>query len=130
MFSSYVRANPNKMKSLKEYLYFKKKKECRVTVLINNMIDKDLQWLLWPLNIMHKVLLCPKYRINDNFIDPNSLLIKFMSFCFIISVTSCFLYRIYGVSSDYLVKGGATAMYICSYFDVILFLIGSFINYT
>ncbi|KAF9800104.1 hypothetical protein SFRURICE_016981 [Spodoptera frugiperda] len=97
------------MKSLKAK-HFKKKKECRVTVLINNLMDKEVQRLLWPLNLMHHILLCPKYRIKNNFIDPNGLVIKFISLCFIISILSCFLYRLYDMSFNAFAKGRTNAM--------------------
>ncbi|XP_063897712.1 uncharacterized protein LOC135118775 [Helicoverpa armigera] len=46
-------------------------------VLLDNFIEKDLQSLLKPLNIMYSVFICAKYSIRDNFITSNNFLYNF-----------------------------------------------------
>lgn len=52
-----------------------------------------MQQMLLPLNLMQNVTLCPKYRIKDNFIAPNSIISKCFSFCGSILYISLFFYR-------------------------------------
>ncbi|PZC77046.1 hypothetical protein B5X24_HaOG200695 [Helicoverpa armigera] len=44
-----------------------------------NTVDKDVQSMLLPLNLMQYLTFCPKYRIKDNFIIPNSRVSYFIS---------------------------------------------------
>lgn len=59
-----------------------------------NVIDKDIQSMLRPLNILQTVCLCPKYCIKNNAIFPNSRLSNIISLCGTICVISLFLCRL------------------------------------
>lgn len=56
---------------------FKKKPNSHV--LLHNIIDKDLQKVLRPLNLVQTSLLCEKYTIRDNFITFNSYFYNFIA---------------------------------------------------
>lgn len=45
----------------------------------NNKVNKDVQSMLMPLNLMQHIMFCPKYRIKDNVITPNSRISNFVS---------------------------------------------------
>ena len=68
------------MKSLKINL-LRIFKSTRVEIISNNIIDKDVQSMLLPLDLLQIVQFCPKYCIKDNFISPNSRLSNFISLC-------------------------------------------------
>lgn len=44
----------------------------RGEILLKNLIDGDVQTIFLPLDVMSAVTLYPKYRIQDNYITPNS----------------------------------------------------------
>ena len=54
-------------------------KSHRTEVLLNNFVDKDVQSMILPLNVLQTMLFCPKYSIKDNFITSNSRLSNFVS---------------------------------------------------
>ncbi|PZC77061.1 hypothetical protein B5X24_HaOG200710 [Helicoverpa armigera] len=56
---------------------------------IQNIIDKDLQSLLRPLNLMYILFGCAKYKIHDNKISPNSVIYNTIS-----SITAIFIFCI------------------------------------
>lgn len=56
-------------------------------VLLHNIIEKDFQKYLKPLNILQNCRGYPKYLIRDNFITPNGIWMKTLSFI----VTSLFV---------------------------------------
>lgn len=58
-----------------------------------NFIDKDVQALLLPLNLMQNILGYPKYRIVNNVITPNSRFISLLSLCVTLLSISLFFYR-------------------------------------
>ena len=74
----------------------------RVEIYLYNVVDKDVQSMLLPLNMMNIISFCPKYRINNNLITANNRFSKFMS----LSVTTLFIlifvYNIYDRQTLYL----------------------------
>ncbi|XP_047035442.1 uncharacterized protein LOC124641416 [Helicoverpa zea] len=48
-------------------------------ILFKNILDKDVQLMLWPLNLMQYMMLCPKYQIKNNLITPNNLISNIIS---------------------------------------------------
>lgn len=60
----------------------------RVNYNLNNAVDKDVQSMVLPLNLMQYFIFCPKYRIKNNMITPNSLL----SNCFSIIITLFYIF--------------------------------------
>ena len=77
----------------------------RINVLFNHFIDKDLQSMLQPLNFLQSIKFCPKYRITNNFIAPNSRLSNCVSLCGTISFLSILIYHFYcEATNKYLLK--------------------------
>ena len=70
-------------------------KSHRVQVLSNNLVDKDVQSLLLPWNLLKSMQFCPLYSMKDNFIVSNSRLSKCISCCGTIFIISYLLHSIY-----------------------------------
>ena len=122
----------NKMKTLKRKIlsYFKMYSE---EDLSNNFIDKDVQSMLFPLNLMQIVSsFCPKYRIRNNFISSNSLLSTFVSFCasiiFIALLFYSLVYKHIGEHND-IEWDLSIPRYITSKIDFVLFTFGIISNF-
>lgn len=71
----------------------KNNKNSRIIILVDDSVDKDLQSILRPLNLMLNILLYPKYCIKNNFIKPNSLLCTSVSFCTAVCISFVYVYR-------------------------------------
>lgn len=69
----------------------------RVEVLLNNFLDKDMQSMLLPLNLMQIFQFCPKYCIRDNFITPNSHFSQLLSVFGTLLYISVLVYEIYNM---------------------------------
>lgn len=54
--------------------------------LLNNIIDKNMQGFLLPLNYMQSCFVLSKYKISNNFITPNGLVYHVLSFLGLIAV--------------------------------------------
>lgn len=65
----------------------------RVEILLNNLVDKDVQSIFLPFNVLQAITLCPKYRIKDNFITPNSLSSNISSLIATIIIIFLHIYR-------------------------------------
>ena len=68
-----------------------------VNVVSNNKVDKDLQSMLFPLNLMQYIMFCPKYRIKDNIITPNSLISNVISLIVTIIFICAFIHCTYNM---------------------------------
>ena len=117
------------MKSVREKKHWFKRKSCYVSAPLDDLVDKDVQALLFPLNLMQNIVIYPKYRIKNNFIYPNSRPAKFVSLCFMILSIFIFSYRVYELHVSLPVRSFINIAYITSYFDVIFYSIGFVINY-
>ncbi|XP_022835294.1 uncharacterized protein LOC111362778 [Spodoptera litura] len=42
-------------------------------------VDNDVQTMLRPFTVMQYIMFCPRYRIRDNYITPNTAAMKFIS---------------------------------------------------
>ncbi|KAF9800091.1 hypothetical protein SFRURICE_016968 [Spodoptera frugiperda] len=73
----------------------KKKQNYCMELLLSNFVDREIQFMLLPLNIMQNILGYPKYRILDNFITPNSRSIYVLSFCVALISVFMLFYRSY-----------------------------------
>lgn len=73
--------------------FVRKRKSCKI--LMNNYVDKDLQSMLYPLNLTQKYVFCPKYRIENDHIVPVGLVHKLINLCFVIMSLLLFTYRWY-----------------------------------
>ncbi|PZC77048.1 hypothetical protein B5X24_HaOG200697 [Helicoverpa armigera] len=96
---------------------------------IHNFVDKDVQTMLWPLNLIENILLCPKYCIKNNIIKFNSLTCILVSVIGFIICESLRLYRIYNLHFDYFTRNFNNIKYIMAYVDFVLFSFGFFIVY-
>lgn len=75
----------------------------RVKIYLNNFVDKDVQSMFLPLNLMQMISFCPKYRIKNNLITTNNPLSKFIALCgttLYISIFFCNLYYSYSIYSS------------------------------
>lgn len=101
---------------------------CHELVPVDNKIDKDVQSMLQPLNLMNNILLFPKYRIKNNFINSNSFISYTVTLCYIIISSAVFIYRIYVIHSNEFVRKFMNTIYLCSYFDFFAFSVGAIMN--
>lgn len=67
-------------------------------LLLNNLLEKEFQRMLFPLNLMQTVLLQPKYRILNGFVTPVGLREYFICllgaiFVFLANITKWHTYR-------------------------------------
>lgn len=67
----------------------------RIEVVTDNFVDKDVQSMLRPLNLMTNIFFNPFYRIKNGFITPNSCISNCLTFCFLIFALCLFFYRSY-----------------------------------
>lgn len=93
---------------------------------LKNFVDKDVQKMLKPLNLMQSVSLCPKYKIKDDYITPNSRVSSFLSLCGTISYVSVFIYRCVML---YLAEHDPRALYMSSFYDSAYNCIGFIMNF-
>lgn len=70
-------------------------RNCRLDVVADNFVDKDVQSMLLPLNLMQQLYFCPKYRIRGNFILPNNLFSRIISLCGTVIFLSFLFYRFF-----------------------------------
>ena len=101
----------------------------RVTVLLDNFVDKDVQSMLLPLNLMQNILFCPKYRIKDNFIYPNGFVTKLVSLCVMILSTISYCYQVYKQHIDNNIRNYVIISYISAYIELFMYFVGFIINY-
>ena len=100
------------------------------TFLLNNVVDKDVQSMILPLNILQNIFFYPKYRIKDNFINPNSFSSKLVSMLGMIAFSFLFLYRVFEIHHNKIIRTKANIVYLSSYFDFISNSLGFILNYT
>lgn len=96
----------------------------KTRVLMKNTVDKDLQTMLLPLNLIPNIMLSPKYSIRKNLIKPNSIAFHVAGFCAVFIYTSFYVYRIYYINVE--IPMNFTAPNICCYFDVFFYFYGFF----
>lgn len=100
----------------------------RVKNYLNNVVDIDVQSMLLPLNLMQYIMFCPKYRIINDCITPNSFISNVISIIvtlvFILLLVICFLNSIYFYKRVY----ASTFGYMSSYFDIFFYSFGLTIN--
>ncbi|PZC77062.1 hypothetical protein B5X24_HaOG200711 [Helicoverpa armigera] len=94
-----------------------------------NYVDKDLQSMLLPLNLMQNIMFYPKYSIFNNCIVPNSVLSKVVALCSTMAFVLIHLYRSYNLYYNQMIREFVNILYITSYFDIILSCIGFAINF-
>ncbi|PZC73335.1 hypothetical protein B5X24_HaOG200859 [Helicoverpa armigera] len=91
----------------------------------SNVVDKDVQSILLPLNLLQLLTFCPKYRIKNNVVYPNSLI----AISIIVIATSIFVLS-FVYRSYYLLSANVLPWFsdFSVYFDVIFYSIGFIMN--
>ena len=91
------------------------------------MVNKDVQSMLLPLNLMQYIMFCPKYRIKENVITPNSFFSKFISMIVTLILILIFMYRVFFVLShkDSII----TVLIVTSIYDCIYYCFGFIMNF-
>lgn len=74
--------------------------EINVGTNLNNQIDKEVQRIFLPLNLMQIVLLNPKYHLKNNHINPNNWLNKFILIGGATTFLTTYIYRIVEIILD------------------------------
>lgn len=93
-------------------------------------IDKDVQSMLFPLNLMQILVLNPKYRMKNYIISPNNCFNKFMIYFGMVAYVSGYVYRVQEISLDPNFRRYVTItfLYSASYFDFIFYTTGFILN--
>lgn len=99
--------------------------------LRNSVIDKDVQSMLRPLNLMQVLVLNPKYRIKDNLITPNNVLNKFVLVLGAVIFLTAYMYRVIDIMLDENIKRyhAIDFLYFASCFDFSFYGGGLIMNF-
>lgn len=97
--------------------------------ILDNIVDDDVQSIIFPLNLMQYMMFCPKYRIKNDLITPNSVITNLFSIIVTILFTLWFLYRniMLYFFKDFM--GVSAFTYFISYFDCLFYSTGFIMNY-
>ena len=107
---------------------FQNSKKCSAGVL-DNVVDKDVQSLLLPLNLMQYFSFCPKYRIKNNVITSNGVISNFVSLTVTLTFLLSFVFRTYKVELVHKDAGAPKFFYITSYYDAVYYCFGLCMNF-
>ena len=99
----------------------------RVITILDNTVDKDVQSVLLPLNLMQHIILHPKYCIKHNVITANSIIAHFISMIAILIIILLFIYFNYNLYY-YQNLGSTTFMYVIGYYDFVYYSFGFTLN--
>ncbi|XP_063897725.1 uncharacterized protein LOC135118783 [Helicoverpa armigera] len=97
-------------------------------ILFKNILDKDVQCMLWPLNLMQYMMLCPKYHIKNNLITPNSLISNIISIIATVGFISSSFYRTYEIIYYSVLKSTSFFISFVLYYDCIYYVAGFIMN--
>lgn len=102
-----------------------------IDILASNFLDKDVQSMLLPLNLMQILSLNPKYNIKNNFINPNNISDKFILLCGIVIFLTSNVYRIVEILLDDNMKRYIRIefLYFASCLDFSFFCLGFITNF-
>lgn len=78
----------------------KRQKAYNNEILLNNFVEKDIQAILRPLNVITIMFLTAKYQIRDNFITPNTFMYHSCTFLATVLCVSVFFLRAYFIVYD------------------------------
>lgn len=98
-------------------------------IQLENYIDKEIQSMLLPLDLIQNIFLFPKYRIKNNCIYPNTLMSNLISACGVIIFMFFFVHHIYDVGHYNYIREKLDFAYMNSYADIFMYGIGFSINY-
>lgn len=95
----------------------------------NNIVDEDVQSLVLPFNIIQYIMFCPKYRIKNNCVTPNSLFSNFVSLVGTLAFISMFIYRHYVLYAINHCMGYTALMCSITFVDCIYYCFGFAMNF-
>lgn len=72
----------------------------QTNIFSDSGVDKDIQAMLLPLNLMKTIVLSPKYRIRNDVITPNDIFNKFLLICGTVFSMFIYFYRIIHIFDD------------------------------
>lgn len=96
-------------------------------VLLDNIVDKDIQSMLFPLNILQNITLCPKYCLRDDFITPHTTIYTVVSLC--AAYIAIYVYRAYSVQNNEKILVYFNFLNIFTIIDVFFYSIGIIMNF-
>ena len=106
---------------------FKQKKT--MNNILYKTVDKDVQSMLLPLNLMQHIIFCPKYRIKHDVITPNSFKSNLASMTTTLVFIFAFAYRTYMLTFYQEFIGNKSFMYVTSTYDTVYYCSGLIINF-
>ncbi|XP_063629236.1 uncharacterized protein LOC134800683 [Cydia splendana] len=98
--------------------------------LMNNILDKDFQAMLFPLSFVQSCFLMPRFSIINNFITPDnhvSFYIQSIIGCIILTLSHVFRFIYYSEVNKSFSTGVVVA--VIPYFDLIFFSLISIVTY-
>lgn len=104
-------------------------KHGKTRLIMQNTVNKDLQSMLLPLNLIPNIMLFPKYTIRKDLILSNSMLFKVAGFCATLIYTAGYTYRAYEAYIDESLIADYTVLYINTFFDAFFYFYGFFMNF-
>lgn len=75
-----------------------------IEFLISNCLNKDVQKMFYPLDLMNKLFFSSRYDVRDNFVTPNGKIYHITKFSIAMSVLTFFLYQ--ALNSNYKIGAG------------------------
>lgn len=102
----------------------------RVGIVLNELIDKDLQSMILPLNLMQMILMNPKYRIKNEMITPNNLFNKFVLLFGTITFIYAYVYRVIHETDENLkIYQFVNFQHIATCYDLCYYCVGFVMNF-
>lgn len=100
-----------------------------IRILSNKIVDKDVQSIFLPLNLMQNIMFCPKYRIKNDQITPNSYVFNFVSMLGTLIFIFLFFSQTYILFVNKDLLGFTTFMLITTFYDGFYYTFGLTINF-
>lgn len=97
-----------------------------LNIVLNKTIDKDVQSIFLPLNLLQLLTLYPKYRIKNDMIKANSIISNIYSILGTVVILFALGLRVHLISSYSF--NGATFLHFFTYYDSIFYSIGFIMN--
>lgn len=94
-----------------------------------HLIDKDLQSILKPLNLIQALFLCAKYKIRDDIVTANNICYSIVSFVIFLIINCTYAYSFSKILFLSAVKQYSQMIKFGFYTKFVSSLIGSFLNY-
>lgn len=90
----------------------------------NNVVNKNVQSILFPLNLMQNIMFCPKYHIKNNIIGPIGLIHNLVALVGTGTFIYAFFYRLYILYIEKNKEGYLYLQYVLSMFDCGYYTLG------